>query len=97
MRSREGKRGRLRGGVALNGSEGLECRENRLHTELRADVLCAKVLLSCAGLHPTHFLALLSGSFLEWPAYGGLQLGSAWGAGGATPGWPSCLAEKGLG
>lgn len=54
--------------MALNGSEGLECRENRLHTELRAEVLRAKVVLSRAGLHPAHFLALLSGTFPEWPA-----------------------------
>uniref|UniRef100_A0A4W2DRS5 L-gulonolactone oxidase n=2 Tax=Bos TaxID=9903 RepID=A0A4W2DRS5_BOBOX len=66
--SREGKRGRLGGGVALNGSEVLECGENRLHTELRADVLHAKFVPSPAGLHPAHFLVLLSSSFLEWPA-----------------------------
>lgn len=45
-----------------------ECRKNRLHTELRADVLHAKVVPSRAGLHPAHFLALLSSSFLERPA-----------------------------
>ena len=54
--------------MALNGSEVLECRENRLHTELRADVLHAKFVPSPAGLHPAHFLVLLSSSFLEWPA-----------------------------
>lgn len=56
LQSREGKR-KARRWVALNGSEVLECRENRLHTDLRADVLHAKVVLSRAGLHPAHFLA----------------------------------------
>lgn len=82
--------------MALNGSEVLECRENRLHTELRADVLHAKVVLSCVGLHPAHFLALLSSSFSEWPAQR-RPASSTWGTGGATPGWPGCLSEKGLG
>lgn len=33
----EGRRGRLGGKVALNRSEGLECRGNMLHSELRGE------------------------------------------------------------